>query len=81
MKRILRFTADWCKPCIQLSENIARAELSTPIEVIDIEQDNMLATEHGIRNLPTMILLDENIEVSRIVGLKTPKEIKEWVSE
>lgn len=81
MKRILRFTADWCNPCKQLSENITRAELKTPIEVIDIEVDNMLATEHGVRNLPTMILLDGNIEVSRVVGLKTPKQIKEWVGE
>jgi thioredoxin-like negative regulator of GroEL len=81
MKRILRFTADWCNPCKQLKENIERAALKTPIEVIDIEVDNMLATEFGVRNLPTMVLMDENTEISRVVGLKTPKQIKEWVGE
>lgn len=81
MKRILRFTADWCNPCKQLKENIERAALKTPIEVIDIEVDNILATEFGVRNLPTMVLMDENTEISRVVGLKTPKQIKEWVGE
>lgn len=81
MKRILRFTADWCNPCKQLKENIERAALKIPIEVIDIEVDNMLATEFGVRNLPTMVLMDENTEISRVVGLKTPKQIKEWVGE
>ena len=81
MKRIIRFTADWCNPCKQLKENIERAALKTPIEVIDIEVDNMLATEFGVRNLPTMVLMDENTEISRVVGLKTPKQIKEWVGE
>lgn len=81
MKRILRFTADWCNPCKQLKENIERAALKTPIEVIDIEVDNVLATEFGVRNLPTMVLMDENTEISRVVGLKTPKQIKEWVGE
>ena len=81
MKRILRFTAEWCNPCKQLKENIERAALKTPIEVIDIEVDNMLATEFGVRNLPTMVLMDENTEISRVVGLKTPKQIKEWVGE
>jgi thioredoxin 1 len=81
MKKILRFTAEWCKPCVQLTENLKRADLKTPLEVIDIESDNILATEHGVRNLPTMIMLKDGKEISRIVGLKTPKQIKEWAGE
>jgi len=81
MKKILRFTADWCNPCKQLTENIARAELTIPIETIDIEIDNMLATEHGVRNLPTMILLRDDKEISRMVGVKTPKQIREWAGK
>ena len=81
MKRILRFTASWCKPCLQLKENLERAELKTPIEVYDIDENTEIANEYGIRNLPTMILLDENTEISRSVGLKTPKQLKEWAGE
>jgi thioredoxin-like negative regulator of GroEL len=81
MKRILRFTADWCNPCKQLSENIERANLKIPVEVIDVEKNESIANYYGIRNLPTMILLDENIEIKRISGLKTTNQIKTWINE
>jgi thioredoxin-like negative regulator of GroEL len=81
MKRILRFTADWCNPCKQLSENMERANLKIPVEVIDVEKNESVANHYGIRNLPTMILLDENIEIKRISGLKTANQIKTWINE
>ena len=81
MKRIIRFTAPWCSPCKQLAKNLERAYLTLPIEVIDIEDNPSIANEYGIRNLPTMVLLDENTEIKRITGLKTTNQIKAWVDE
>jgi len=81
MKRILRFTANWCNPCKQLKENIERAELKIPIEVFDVDEDIEISNEYGIRNLPTMILMDGNNEIGRVTGLKTPKQLREWVGE
>ena len=78
MKRILRFTASWCQPCKTLAENLERAELKLPIEVIDIDVNEDIANQYGIRSVPTLVLLDENIEVKRNVGVKTPKLLKEW---
>jgi thioredoxin 1 len=81
MKKILRFTADWCNPCKQLTENITRAELIVPIETIDIDENTELATKYGVRNLPTMLLMIDDVEISRLVGLKTPKQIREWAGK
>ena len=78
MKRILRFTASWCQPCKTLAENLERADLKLPIEVIDIDVQDDVANQYGIRSVPTLVLLDENIEVKRNVGVKTPKLLKEW---
>jgi len=78
MKRILRFTASWCQPCKTLAANLERAELKLPIEVIDIDVNEDIANQYGIRSVPTLVLLDENIEVKRNVGVKTPKLLKEW---
>jgi thioredoxin-like negative regulator of GroEL len=64
-----------------LKENLERANLSAPIEVYDVDEDSEIANEYGIRNLPTMILLDGNTEIGRSVGLKTTKQLKEWVGE
>jgi thioredoxin 1 len=78
-KRILRFTASWCQPCKSLAMNLESANLGLPIEVVDIDVQDELAVEYGIRGVPTLVLMDENIEVKRLVGSKTVKELQEWV--
>jgi len=78
MKRILRFTASWCGPCQGLAMNLETADLDLPIEVIDIDIHSDVAQEYGIRSVPTLVMLDENIEVKRIVGLKTVNQLQEW---
>ena len=76
--RLLRFTASWCNPCKQLSENLERADLKIPIEVIDIDAHSEVAVDYGIRSVPTLVMMDGNIEVKRFVGNKTVSEIKGW---
>ena len=78
MKRILRFTASWCEPCKTLSMNLESANIELPIEVVDIDVHDDLAKEYGIRSVPTLVMLDENIEVKRMIGSKTVKELQEW---
>jgi thioredoxin 1 len=79
MKKILRFTASWCSPCKALASNLEKADIKTPIEVIDIDENNALAAEYGIRGVPTLIMVEDNIEVKRMSGNKTVEELKEWV--
>ena len=77
-KKILRFTASWCQPCKALAKNLEIANVGLPIEVIDIDIQDALAIEYGIRGVPTLVMLDENIEVKRLVGSKTVNELQEW---
>lgn len=79
MKRILRFTASWCNPCKSLAANLAQVDSKIPVEVVDIDTHPEIASEYGVRNIPTLVMLNENIEVKRITGVKTPRELKEWV--
>jgi thioredoxin 1 len=79
MKRILRFTAPWCNPCKALAANLGEIDTKVPVEVIDIDVYPEIAEEYGVRNIPTLVMLSENIEVKRITGSKTTKELKEWI--
>jgi thioredoxin-like negative regulator of GroEL len=79
MKRILRFTASWCNPCQGLAINLETANLGLPIEVVDIDMHSDVAQEYGVRSVPTLVMLDENIEVKRIIGSKTVNQLQEWV--
>lgn len=80
MKKILRFTATWCQPCKGLAMNLNAAELTLPVEVIDIDKQSGLATEYGIRSVPTLVMLDENIEVKRMSGVMSTAQLKEWAA-
>ena len=78
MKRIIRFTASWCGPCQGLAMNLETSGLDLPIEVIDIDVHPDVAQEYGVRSVPTLIMLDENIEIKRLIGSKTVNQLQEW---
>lgn len=78
--RILRFSATWCGPCKSLASNLEIADLKMPIEVIDIDVHSEVAMDYGIRGVPTLVMLDGNTEMKRIVGLKTVNELREWAA-
>jgi len=78
--KILRFTASWCGPCKSLAKNLEEANLSLPIEVVDIDIQSDVAVEYGIRGVPTLVLTDGTVEIKRLVGSKTVKELQEWAT-
>ena len=80
MKKIIRFTAEWCQPCKTLSKQLETMDLNMPIDVIDIDKDPEIAIEYGIRSVPTLVLMEDNEVKSKIVGLKAPNEIREWAT-
>ena len=80
MKKILRFTASWCQPCKALAKTLENADLGIPIEVVDIDVHDDVAVDYSIRNVPTLVLLNNGVEEKRITGLKTITELKEWAS-
>jgi thioredoxin 1 len=51
-----------------------------PIEVIDIDKFSDIAVEFGIRSVPTLVLMDENIEIKRMTGLKTKNDLQTWLT-
>ena len=81
MKKIIRFTASWCAPCKMMAANLEEANLDIPIGVVDIDVNSDIAIEYGVRGIPTLILFDDEGNVSkRITGLKSATELKEWAN-
>lgn len=78
--KLLRFTAAWCQPCKALAKNLEAANLDIPIEVVDIDVFVEVAMEYGIRSVPTL-LLQTNTGETRLVGVHTPQQIKEWANQ
>ena len=83
MKRVLRFTASWCQPCKTLAKNLESVSNidKTSIEVIDIDVHPEVAMDYGIRSVPTLVMLNENIEVKRFSGVRSLKDLETWINE
>ena len=78
MKKILRFSAEWCQPCKMLAKNIDAAGITLPIEFIDVDEQGDLAAQYKIRGVPTLVLVEGGQEVKRVSGVKTVDELRAW---
>jgi thioredoxin 1 len=50
-----------------------------PIEVIDIDESKDLAIQYGVRGVPTLVMLQDDVETKRVVGMQTEGFLKEWL--
>ena len=80
MRKVLRFTASWCQPCKMLARILEDIPTDYTIEVIDIDENRELAIQYGVRGVPTLVMLENDIETKRIVGMQTEGFLKEWLA-
>ena len=76
--KILRFTATWCQPCKALAQQLEELGLDKDVTVVDIDEQQDLAIQYGVRSVPTLIAVDNNKEVKRMVGVKAKDLILDW---
>ncbi|WP_442592118.1 thioredoxin family protein [Pedobacter sp. AW31-3R] len=72
MKRIIKFEKDDCSPCNMVSEYLDRKGIV--YETINPFNEPELAMQFRVRSVPTVILLEKEEEVSRVIGFK-PEEL------
>jgi thioredoxin 1 len=75
---VLRFTATWCQPCKALAQQLEELGLDKDVTVVDIDEQQALAIQYGVRSVPTLIAVDNNKEVKRMVGVKAKDLILDW---
>jgi thioredoxin 1 len=81
MKKVVRFTASWCGPCKMLAKTLEEVDSKLPIEVVDIDVHPEIAAEFGIRSVPTLVIVEDNIPSKRIVGNKTKQELEAFIND
>jgi len=72
MKRILYFKAEWCLPCKNYKPVIAQVNQKVPVEEIDVDRQPHLADMYAVRNIPTVLIVKDNVAVARFTGEQAP---------
>jgi thioredoxin 1 len=75
MKQILYFSAEWCGPCKQLGPTMESLSDQISYIKIDVDQDQESSIKYGVRNIPTLILLENGEIKNRLVGNQTVQSI------
>lgn len=80
MKKVYKFSATWCGPCKMLAKTLSAIESPLPIEEVDIDANPTLTQQFRVRGVPTLVIVEDDIEVKRKVGVISGPEFLEWVN-
>ena len=78
MKRITKFEKNDCNPCAMVSEFLDRKGVE--YERINAFDNPEMAMKFKVRTVPTVILMENDAEVKRVMGFKM-EELNEMTSE
>ena len=81
MKTIKYFTATWCGPCKAFKPIMNEiASEGNSVEFIDVDEQQNLAVQYGVRSVPTVVIEENGNEVDRFIGALPKQTILEKVS-
>lgn len=81
---VIDFWAEWCGPCKQMApivEEVSEDVDGVRFGKVNIEDHSDLATEHGVRSIPTFIVLQDGEEIDRKMGAMPKQEFKDWAAD
>ncbi len=75
------FSATWCGPCKVFKPVMTEiASEGHSVQFIDVDEQQSLASQYGIRSVPSVVIEENGVEVDRFVGAQPKHMILERIS-
>ena len=81
MKKILYFSAAWCGPCKNFKPIMEQVSREIPVEFIDVDANPQLVAEYGVRNIPTLVIVNNGQVSSKQAGVLTESQVRNLWSQ
>ncbi len=81
---IVDFYANWCGPCQMLKpvfKKVSEEFSQIKFAKVNIEEEQGLAEEYGVRSIPCLVIFKDGNEVERIVGYQNEDDLREKLDE
>jgi thioredoxin 1 len=84
MLEVKKFSASWCGPCKTLAPTFNEVKNSfsgVSFNEYDVDDNSDIASQFGIRSVPTVLLVKDGKEVKRIVGAQAKNIYESAINE
>ena len=80
--KLYKFYADWCGPCKQQAKLLEETPVNVELINVNIEEEEELTKKFGVRNLPTLLLVDDEDNIIKSWHrLTNPQDINTFINE
>jgi len=81
-KELYYYTANWCNPCQTLGPIMDEIARQIPVRKQNVDYtDPAMLEAVNVRNVPTVILVEDGQEIKRFTGVKSNSQIITWLNE
>jgi thioredoxin 1 len=74
MKQVLYFSAEWCGPCKMIKPQMQQLQSQMTITFIDADTSPDTCSKYNVRNVPTVLVIKNGMELGRLVGTAITKD-------
>lgn len=82
---VVDFWAEWCGPCKMIAPILdeVSTEMQNQVKIakVNIDENPELATQYGVRSIPTLLMFKNGNVSSNMVGATSKGRLSEWIKD